>query len=175
MWKRYLLHVFGFTLGITPGVLYAVYGMVGIGAAAFLMILGGSVGVALTLRSVSAYRVFHTTAGVTPLFPLLLFLPDPHSDPLPPPAIPVPPPLPVEPAADLGWLTTNVLCLARTVRQNGSTHLLPILADALEESGCVDGDLIRQCRDGKECEQILNRLIGPVPMSETETSPETTS
>ena len=52
--------------------------------------------------------------------------------------------------ADPVWLTWNnetVRRLARHIRETPDTHLLPILADALEDAGCSDEALLSHCRE----------------------------
>jgi hypothetical protein len=52
---------------------------------------------------------------------------------------------------DPGWLHWNDGAVARLSRQigDGRDHAaLPVLADALEEAGCTDADLLRHCRSG---------------------------
>jgi hypothetical protein len=47
------------------------------------------------------------------------------------------------------WLAANdgaVLDLARRIRLSGNCAALPVLADALEEAGCTDADLLSYCR-----------------------------
>jgi hypothetical protein len=51
--------------------------------------------------------------------------------------------------ADPAWLTWNngtVRQLAQRIRETGEYDLLPILADALEEAGCAEPDLLARCR-----------------------------
>jgi hypothetical protein len=51
-----------------------------------------------------------------------------------------------------GWLEWNngtVRELARAIREEGRTESLPVLADALEEAGCTNADLIESCRSGQ--------------------------
>src|SRR5262249_3116216 len=53
------------------------------------------------------------------------------------------------PQIEAGWLSWNdgtVLTLARTIYQQESFDLLPVLADALEEAGCADADLLGHLR-----------------------------
>jgi hypothetical protein len=38
------------------------------------------------------------------------------------------------------------LALARSIHENGGYHLMPMLADALEEAGCQDVDILSECR-----------------------------
>lgn len=47
------------------------------------------------------------------------------------------------------WLTWNggtVVCLAQAIRVERAFERLPILADALEDAGCSDADLLQHCR-----------------------------
>lgn len=49
------------------------------------------------------------------------------------------------------WLASNygaALTLAKLVKEQGRTEVLPILADALEEAGCTNADLLDSCRSG---------------------------
>jgi transcriptional regulator with XRE-family HTH domain len=58
-------------------------------------------------------------------------------------------PVTVDPA----WLAGNdgaVAALARSIREDRAFHLLPILGDALEESGCVDPAILDHCRSPGE-------------------------
>jgi hypothetical protein len=43
------------------------------------------------------------------------------------------------------WLTTNVINLAHTIYDGRAFDYLPILADALEEAGCTDADILTHC------------------------------
>jgi hypothetical protein len=48
------------------------------------------------------------------------------------------------------WLTWNggtVPKLAQTIYEEGAFDRLPILADALEEAGCDDADILSHCRE----------------------------
>src|SRR5207302_7713865 len=47
---------------------------------------------------------------------------------------------------DLSWLTSNVLTLAEGIYQDQAFDRLPILADALEDSGCADRAILDHCR-----------------------------
>jgi hypothetical protein len=49
-----------------------------------------------------------------------------------------------------GWLTTNAINLARTIYDGRAFDHLPILADALEEAGCTDADILTHCRQPGE-------------------------
>jgi hypothetical protein len=44
------------------------------------------------------------------------------------------------------WLTPTVAALAHTIYDERAFDRLPILADALEEAGCEDEDLLTHCR-----------------------------
>jgi hypothetical protein len=51
-----------------------------------------------------------------------------------------------QPAARAAWKTAAVLALARAVYDERRFSDLPILADALEEAGCDNADLLAHCR-----------------------------
>ena len=53
--------------------------------------------------------------------------------------------LPAE-AAWLAWNNGTVRQLAQRIRETEETILLPVLADALEEAGCADAELLARCR-----------------------------
>ena len=48
--------------------------------------------------------------------------------------------------ADPRWLTSTVVALARTIYHEWAFDRLPILADALEEAGCDDADVLTHLR-----------------------------
>jgi len=48
---------------------------------------------------------------------------------------------------DPSWLTSAVVTLARTMYESRDFAPMPILADALEEAGCDDADILTHCRD----------------------------
>lgn len=48
------------------------------------------------------------------------------------------------------WLTSTVTQLAETIYADRSFDCLPILADALEEAGCTDADILNHCRQPGE-------------------------
>jgi hypothetical protein len=50
--------------------------------------------------------------------------------------------VPVDPS----WMVPAVLAVARQVDEEQDFAALPVLADALEENGCVDVQLLRHCR-----------------------------
>jgi hypothetical protein len=55
-------------------------------------------------------------------------------------------PVPVNPA----WQTNNVLALAQTIYDDRAFDRLPILADALEDAGCDNADILNHCRQPGE-------------------------
>jgi hypothetical protein len=55
-------------------------------------------------------------------------------------------PLSVDPA----WLTSNVVALAKTIYDEQSFDRLPILADALEDAGCDNAEVLNHCRQPGE-------------------------
>jgi hypothetical protein len=57
------------------------------------------------------------------------------------------------PAVEAAWLACNggaVPRLARSIRDERAFGRLPLLADALEDAGCTDVDLLGHCRSGAE-------------------------
>jgi hypothetical protein len=50
-------------------------------------------------------------------------------------------------AADCSWLTSTVIALAKWIDETQTFDQLPILADALEESGCADTELLSHLRE----------------------------
>jgi len=60
--------------------------------------------------------------------------------------------LPPQVEMDPAWLTANdgaVKHLAAAIVQESNFALLPVLADALEDAGCCDVDLLEHCRRGE--------------------------
>jgi hypothetical protein len=55
-------------------------------------------------------------------------------------------PLPGNPA----WNTRSVMALAQAIYTDRAFDRLPILADALEDAGCSDADILARCRGGGE-------------------------
>ncbi len=53
---------------------------------------------------------------------------------------------PSGPAAEPSWLTSTVVAVARGIDADAAFDRLPILADALEDAGCTDEDLLAHCR-----------------------------
>jgi hypothetical protein len=50
------------------------------------------------------------------------------------------------PTVDPAWQTGTVVSLAQTIYDDRAFDCLPILADALEEAGCTDPDILSHCR-----------------------------
>jgi hypothetical protein len=48
----------------------------------------------------------------------------------------------------LDWNNGTVRDLARSIREEGRADAFPVLADALEEAGCTNVDLLNSCRGG---------------------------
>jgi hypothetical protein len=51
------------------------------------------------------------------------------------------------------WLTWNdgtVLQLTRAIRKEHAFDRMPVLADALEEAGCIEADILGHCRSGEK-------------------------
>ncbi len=48
---------------------------------------------------------------------------------------------------DPAWRTETVVALARGVSDDRAFDRLPVLADALEDAGCADTDVLTHCRD----------------------------
>jgi hypothetical protein len=68
-------------------------------------------------------------------------------------------PAPVDP----GWLTGAVVSLARTMYDSRDFAAMPILADALQESGCDNADVLAHCRgDGPHVRGcwVVDLLLG---------------
>jgi hypothetical protein len=49
-------------------------------------------------------------------------------------------------ALDPAWRTSTVVALARGIAADGAIDRLPILADALQDAGCEDPDVLALCR-----------------------------
>jgi hypothetical protein len=47
---------------------------------------------------------------------------------------------------DAEWRTTTVVALAQQMYESRDSSVAPILGDALEDSGCIDADILNHCR-----------------------------
>jgi hypothetical protein len=74
-------------------------------------------------------------------------------------------PLPFrEIACDPAWLTDTVRALARGIYEQKAFERMPILADALQDAGCENEDILNHCRD-TACDHVrgcwvLDLLLG---------------
>ncbi len=48
------------------------------------------------------------------------------------------------------WLTSDVVALARGIYEERAFDRMPILADALQDAGCDNDDVLSHCRDPKQ-------------------------
>jgi hypothetical protein len=70
---------------------------------------------------------------------------------------------PFRPATiDSSALTTTVTRLADAIYQDRAFDCLPILADALEDAGCTNQDILAHCRGGEHARGcwVLELLLG---------------
>jgi len=51
---------------------------------------------------------------------------------------------------DPHWLTPTVLALANQMYESRDVTMMPILADALQDAGCDNDDILNHCRDEKQ-------------------------
>ena len=64
---------------------------------------------------------------------------------------------------DLGWLTSTVLALATGIYADRAFDRMPILADALQDAGCDNDDMLTHCRgDGPHVRGcwVVDLLLG---------------
>lgn len=54
------------------------------------------------------------------------------------------------PMADSSWLTSTVLSLVRDISNERAFSAMPILADALQDAGCDNDDILNHCRQPGE-------------------------
>jgi hypothetical protein len=62
------------------------------------------------------------------------------------------------------WRTGAAVALARQVRDEGDSSLMPILADALEDAGCASAEVLTHCRGpqlghARRC-WVVDRVFG---------------
>jgi hypothetical protein len=68
-------------------------------------------------------------------------------------------------ALDSAWLTSNVTALAQSVYDDRAFDHLPILADALEDAGCDNADILNHCRQPAEHVRgcwVVDLILGKV-------------
>jgi hypothetical protein len=64
------------------------------------------------------------------------------------------------PQRNPAWRTETVLAIARGIRLDDAFDRYPILADALEEAGCDDYDLLAMLRsEGSDCGDVLDWVL----------------
>jgi hypothetical protein len=66
-------------------------------------------------------------------------------------------------ALDPAWLTSDVLALARGIYDDRAFDRMPILADALQDAGCTNDDILNHCRgDGPHVRGcwVIDLLLG---------------
>lgn len=51
---------------------------------------------------------------------------------------------------DPGWLTSDVCSLARGIYDERAFDRMPILADALQDAGCANNEVLSHCRDANQ-------------------------
>jgi hypothetical protein len=64
----------------------------------------------------------------------------------------------------LSWNNNTARDLALSIRDRGQTDAFPILADALQDAGCTNADLLDSCRTGDpdiDGKWVLQVLLGP--------------
>ncbi|AMV23307.1 hypothetical protein VT84_02785 [Gemmata sp. SH-PL17] len=54
------------------------------------------------------------------------------------------------PRFDPAWRTADVVALARGIYDDRAFERMPILADALQEAGCDNADILAHCRDANQ-------------------------
>jgi hypothetical protein len=64
---------------------------------------------------------------------------------------------------DQSWLTSTVVALARGIYDDRAFDRMPILADALQDAGCANADVLTHCRDtgphARGC-WVVDQLLG---------------
>ena len=67
---------------------------------------------------------------------------------------------------DLAWLTSDVLALARGMYESRDFGAMPILADALQDAGCDNADVLAHCRGANAVHVrgcwVVDLLLGKV-------------
>lgn len=66
------------------------------------------------------------------------------------------------------WRTGDVVAIARGMLQSKDFSALPILADALQDAGCTDEELLAGCRQPPELPVLAARTVNLIYSRETE-------
>ena len=63
---------------------------------------------------------------------------------------------------DKSWRSSDVVGLAQSIHATGNYGQLPILADALQEAGCDDAELLRHCMEEKHARgcRVIDHVLG---------------
>lgn len=65
---------------------------------------------------------------------------------------------------DSAWLTSDVLALAHSIYDEKAFDRMPILADALQDAGCENDDILSHCRDANQVHVrgcwVLDLILG---------------
>jgi hypothetical protein len=80
-----------------------------------------------------------------------------HGRPVGTALTPIPDPIVIDP----NWLSSNVVELAATIYRENSWELMPILADALQEAGCEQADILAHCRQTTHIGQVQAKFRCP--------------
>jgi len=69
-------------------------------------------------------------------------------------------------ACDASWLTSDVVALARGIYDDRAFDRMPILADALQDAGCDNDEVLNHCRDAAQVHVrgcwVVDLLLGKV-------------
>lgn len=65
------------------------------------------------------------------------------------------------------WRTSTVRALCRRMLDTREFDTMPILADALQDAGCTDNDLLTRCQDPELKPVLAERLVNLVYSDET--------
>jgi hypothetical protein len=66
-------------------------------------------------------------------------------------------------ALDAQWLTPTVTSLAASIYERRAFEQMPVLGDALEESGCSNEEVLKHCRSGDEHVRgcwVVDKVLG---------------
>jgi hypothetical protein len=57
------------------------------------------------------------------------------------------------------WLSPTVIAIAQSIADRRDWSELPILADALEEAGYSDGEMLQRCREARDSKRIIEEIL----------------